>query len=429
MSAIEDLLTGAFEADAQMVRAEDVPPLMLPGQRRAYHRWSPRTIRLIIPLAAAVAVIAAVLATEVVVPLITGGPDAHGRALSQRARIALFGAAAGIRQPRFLVGLASGNGSTSDIGVYGARTGRMIAHVNPPRPGLTFTATAATAGGLSFVVAAAPRSGPCETGFYRLLLSPAGQLASLTPLALVDGEIIPPSGLAASADGRTIAFTANRCGAGKGWLGVMDLASRKVRKWRADAEDLWSLSLSENGRLVLYVNSTVYGGDGSVQVLRTDARPGTLSQRARVVIPGDTGVAADGSVALTPDGKTVLACTESGPGTSGHRTAVLSALTVATGMPLGVVQSWRNPAAAPCVISAAPASGYLFLSDISRRGIGTAIDVATGQSWQVGARAAEPPDWTVLVTMEQFSRSCAPSRAGRAAARTGCRAAAPAAAS
>ncbi|HEY2639045.1 MAG TPA: hypothetical protein VGI66_04060 [Streptosporangiaceae bacterium] len=110
-----------------------------------------------------------------------------------------------------------------------------------------------------------------------------------------------------------------------------------------------------------------------------------------MVTAGGAGVAADGSVALTPDGKTVLACTESGAGAPGRRTATLSALALATGRPLGAVHIWQSPAAAPCMISAAPASGYLFLSEISRRGIGTAIDVITGRSWQVGDGTQNPP--------------------------------------
>ncbi len=329
------------------------------------------------------------LAAEVLVPRLTAGPGGKGQALSQGARVALFGTSAGVRQPRYLVGIYQG--TSGDIGVYAARTGAMIAHVSPPRPGLNFTATAATASGLSFVVAAAPRSSPCETWFYRLTLSSTGRVASLAPLLMVHGEIIPASGLTASADGRTVAYTANGCGQGNGWLGVLNVTTRKVRTWRADAEDLWSLSLSATGRLVLYVNSTVYGGDGSVQVLRTDARPGTLSKRARVVVPGAAGVGADGSVALTPDGATVLACTERGTGSPGQRTATLSAVAVATGSPLGIVHTWRNPAAAPCMISAAPAGGYLILSDISPEGIGTELDLITGHWWRIGSGDQNPP--------------------------------------
>jgi hypothetical protein len=395
VNAIEDLLSDAFEADAQTVRAEDVPALAIacqPGSRRS---WSSRMTRsrLVVPLAAAAAVIAVVLGAGLVVPGLLAGPGAAGRALSQRARSALFGTLTAVRPPRYLVGLENGSGSASDVGIYSARTGRLIAQVSPPRPGLGFIATAAARGDLSFVVAAAPRSGQCATWFYQLTLSSTGRVASLTPLAVprVPGEIIPPSGLTASADGRTVAYTANGCGQGNGWLGVIDLVSHKARTWRADAEDLWSLSLSATGRLVLYVNSTVYGGDGSVQVLRTNARPGALSERARVVAPGDAGVGADGSVALTPDGRTVLACTEAGTGSAGPRTANVSALAVATGSPLGVVHSWRHVDAAPCMITAAPSGGYLIVADISTHGIGIGLDLATGRSWQIGGGRPNPP--------------------------------------
>ena len=395
MNAIEDLLRDAFEADAQTVRAEDVPPLAIacqPGSRRSLSSRLTRS-RLVVPLAAAAAVIAVVLGAGLVVPGLLAGPGTAGRALSQRARSALFGTLTTVRPPRYLVGLDNGSGPASDVGIYSARTGRLIAQVSPPRSGLGFIATAAAGGDLSFVVAAAARSGQCATWFYRLTLSSTGRVASLTPLAVprVPGEIIPPSGLTASADGRTVAYTANGCGHGNGWLGVIDLVSHKARIWRADAEDLWSLSLSATGGLVLYVNSTVYGGDGSVQVLRTDARPGALSERARVVAPGNAGVGADGSVALTPDGRTVLACTEAGTGSAGQRTANVSALAVATGSPLGVVHSWRHVDSAPCMISAAPSGGYLIVADISMHGIGIGLDLATGRSWQIGLGRPNPP--------------------------------------
>jgi hypothetical protein len=96
-------------------------------------------------------------------------------------------------------------------------------------------------------------------------------------------------------------------------------------------------------------------------------------------------------VTLTPDGKTVLACTESGAGAPGHRTATLSALAVATGSPLGVVHTWPHIGAAPCMISAAPAGGYLIVSDIGQRGIGTGLDLVTGKTWRIPGGGQDPP--------------------------------------
>jgi hypothetical protein len=391
VAAIEDLLRDAFQADALTVRAGDMPPLATPPSRRAGRSMSGLLLnsRFAIPLAAAVAVVTVVLAAELVMPRLVAGRETAGAPLSPQLRSTLFGAP-DARQPPYLVGGYDSSGLGADIGVYSARTGRMLSHLRPPRPHLFFDATAATADDLSFVVAAEPRSGSCVTWLYRLTLTRTGKVASLAPLRVpeVAGEIIPPSGLSASASGQTIAYTANGCGQGDGWLGVIDVASGSVRTWKADAEDLLSLSLSANGQHVLYVNSTVYGGDGSVQMLQTRARPGSLARRARIVVPGAAGVGANGSVALTTDGTTVLACTESGG--SGSHTATLSALTASTGRPLGIVHRWEDVTVAPCTIDAVPATDYLLVSDISGA-MAIRINLATGQTWQIPGRGQNPP--------------------------------------
>jgi hypothetical protein len=385
VSSIEDLLRDAFQADAQTMRAEDVPDLATSRGRARPARSSRMLVsRLAVPLTAAAAVVAVVLTAELVAPRLMTGPGVAGQPLSPQTRSALFGSGAGTRQPPYLIGEYNSSGSVTSIGVYSVRTGRMVSHIVPPRAGLTFTASAATGNDLSFVVAASPRAGSCVTWFYRLTLTQRGQAASLVPLRVPEahGEIVPPNGLTASASGQTIAYTANGCGSGKGWLGVIELGSRTVRSWKADAEFLWSLSLSADGQLVLYVDSTIYGGDGSVRLLPTSARPGLLSQRARVVVPGDEGVAADGSVALTPDGKTIIACTDARSTSPGPLTATLSALTAATGRPLGVLYRWPGVAVAPCIVSSVAAGRYLVVSDISAA-IGIRLDLATGQARKI----------------------------------------------
>ncbi len=391
MSAIEDLLTDAFHAEAQTVQAESVPPLAS-GPRSPHRAGSILTARKsLAAAAAAAAVLVVVLAAAVAVPRLMTGSDQAGQPISAATRSALFGATAGTRQPPYFIGAYDVPGSAADVGIYNARTGRMVSHVSPPERGLTFSATAPTGNVLSFIVTAEPGPGHCSTWFYRLTLTAAGGVASLVPLQEVHGEIIPPSGLTASAGGQTVAYTANGCGGGKGWLSVIDLRSRTIKTWQADAEDLWSLSMSADGRLVLYVDSTVYGGDGSVQVLRTSARPGPLSRVARIVVPGGSGVGADGSVAMTPDGNYFFACTEAGAGSPAAHTATVTALAVATGSPLGALHTWSNVHMAPCMVSAVPTGGYLMVSDISPHAIGTRLDLATGQTWQVGGDAGNPP--------------------------------------
>ncbi len=395
MNTIEDRLRDAFRADALTVTAvpqftgQETVPAGAAGRgragRRSWRRASGPGGRLLRPLAAAAAVTAIAVFAALAVPRLLPGSGTAAGPISPDARAALFGPGTPARQPPFLVGVSGGSGPDG-IGVYSSRTGRLTASLRPPRPGLSFRASAATAADLTFVVAAERGPKSCATWLYRLRLTPRGRIASLTPLAVpkVAGEILPPSGLSASATGKVIAYTADRCGGGKGWLGVIHLASRSVRTWRADSEDLWSLSLSASGTALLYVDTQVYGGDGTVRLLRTDAPPGALSARARVVLPASQGIGEAGSVALSPDGKTLLACAES------QHAAALSAYSTATGSLLGQLHQWRNVNVSPCMISAVPNGRYVLVSDILLRSIGTRLDLVTGRARPVPGGQPDP---------------------------------------
>ncbi len=394
MNTIEDRLRDAFRADALTVTAvpELADQVAVPASAartpvaRAWLRASGPGRLLVGPLTAAAAVTAIAVLAAVAIPRLLPGPGTAAGPMSRNARVALFGAGAAAGQPPFLVGISAGSGRAAGLGVYNARTGQLITSLRPPRPGLSFRATAATAGNLSFIVAAEPRSGSCATWFYRLRLTRQGRLASLTPLAVpkVPGEIIPASGLSASATGKVIAYTANRCGGGEGWLGVIRVASGSVRTWQADSEDLRSLSLSASGAALLYVDPPAYGGDGTVRLLGTDARPGALSARARVFLPASRGIADAGSVALSPDAKTLLACAES------QHAATLSAYDIATGRWLGLLHQWRNVGVSPCMISAVPAGRYVLVSDILLHDIGTRLNLSTGRAWPVPGVQQDP---------------------------------------
>ena len=137
-------------------------------------------------------------------------------------------------------------------------------------------ATAATADGRAFIVAAEMSQGGCSTWLYRLQLTAQGHEAALTPLKVpkVNGLIPPVNGLSAGADGNTVAYSASPCSQGQdGLVGVISLRTGRVRTWRLNATSAWSVSLSPDGRTLAFVDSVVYGGDGTVRTMPADAPP------------------------------------------------------------------------------------------------------------------------------------------------------------
>jgi len=47
----------------------------------------------------------------------------------------------------------------------------------------------------------------------------------------------------------------------------------RVRTWRLNATSAWSVSLSPDGRTLAFVDTVVYGGDGTVRTMPADAPP------------------------------------------------------------------------------------------------------------------------------------------------------------
>ena len=249
------------------------------------------------------------VAASAVIPQISAGPQRGAPVMPAATRRSLFGTRPPGAPLAYFVGLP---GAGAGLGVYNAATGQIVARLRPPERGLHFSATAATADGRTFVVAASGRKGSCDTLLYRLRLNAGGQPGALTPLAVpeVAGHLITPTSLAASADGRTIAYASARCGGSNsapGHAGVIDLATRQVRTWVITLpEGLMSLSLSGAGRTLAFTEATALGGDGTARVLSTDSPAGLLAQRARAVLPAALQAQA---VALSPAGNVLLACT------------------------------------------------------------------------------------------------------------------------
>lgn len=368
MNAIEDQLRDAYRAAADTVGPDSVPALpdlsasgrARPGTRSALGRThGQRWRRLAIPVAAAVAV--SLIATTAWLARSGGSPSGGlGPAVGGSAPA-----------PPFIVGFSGYTGGR--LTVYQATTGQVLARIAAPGRGFDTLHAAATSSGRSFVVAASRTKGGCYTRFYRLRLTPGGHLDSMTPLAVPLARGALTYGVAASADGKTVAYTAGPCDGGHGQVGVLHVGSQAIRTWPLSSEGAMSPSLSPDGRLLYFVNTTVFGGDGTVRALRTDAPPGPATRRARIVLPASAWNSESGSITLARHGRALLVCSVT------HHAATLAAYNPATGHRFSVVRTWQHIDVVPCDVTATPAGNRALVSDIGP-GLGFRVDLATGHA-------------------------------------------------
>jgi WD40 repeat protein len=277
-------------------------------------------------------------------------------------------------QPPFIVGLNMGN-PRADLAVFSAATGRPLTTVQPPRD-MFFRDTAATSDGRTFIIAAESTAKKCDTWFYKLRLTAQGNAGTLTPFAIreVSGLILSSNGLSASGDGRLITYSAELCTDNRrGVIGVANALTGQVRTSPLNSESAWSLSLSPDGRVIGFVNTVLYGGDGSIRLLRADEMGRQTAVRVPVILPAGDRIDVNGTIAMSPDGGTILACSE------GQKTAVLAAYNAQTGTLLGIVHTWSHVQAAPCELAYAPSGQYVLVYNLDVAGTFTKIDVATRQ--------------------------------------------------
>ena len=339
MNTIEDRLRDAYRAAAQTVRPESIrgapgqpPRAARPGPRPASSARSRRN-RIMVPLAAAAAVALIAVAATVVLPGTRTGQGPGGAAASGAL-------------PRFF--LASPQTQTGEhTAVFSATTGRELALLTPPRPGWAISAAAATGNDRTFVLAAASGSGCGTTTLYRLRLTARGRPSSLAPLTAprIKGSV---TALAASADGRTIAYATEFCGAtsdSPGAIGVVHAGTGQTRQWtwRPDpGQTIDSVTITANGRLIEYAASpTKITSSGSAQslpvrtlrLLPADAPPGRAAQRSRAVVTMSRAAPAElfNSAAIAPDGRTLYFCTQRDSDHHGRSVMVLRGYNLATG--------------------------------------------------------------------------------------------------
>jgi len=410
MSKLEDRLREAFRADAGLVRPESIPPAPpvppRPG-RPARGRPGPRRARVLIPLAAAAAIIAIAVGVSLATPLFRGSsaprtvpsvPAPHTRpvpapTLAGDASTGVPASAPAPGLPRFYVTVYyAPAGGVNYIVVRDATTGQALARINPPA-GQVFAMLAAPAGDRTFVTALGPGSG-CSAQLQEFRLNAQGQPGPLVPLHITLPGISNTYGdLAITPDGRTIGYASYLCD-GQGEVGVIHLATRQVRVWSVNETppSLYNrpmaLSLSADGGLLGYASF-----DGT-SMLNTTAPAGSLSARSRLVSRSAIWEAVSG------DGKALYGCSIS-PYRSGRPLPDVGTLTYSriplTGGPDHVIASWTGVRGPQCYASLDPAGNYLLVQyptiahgaiDWSRPAI---LDLRTGRLTDVNAPAFYGP--------------------------------------
>jgi hypothetical protein len=379
VNTIEDRLRDAYRAAADTVGPDSVPDLAdrpAPGRartERAIRDGSRRWRRLAIPVAAAAAV--SLIATTVWLARPDGTrPNGPGGLIGSGTATA----------PPFIVGVPAGK--PSQLAVYSASTGRALAAIPAPGSGLGFVQTAPTSNNRAFIVAVARLHGGCSTQFYRLLLTADGRLASMTKLDFPAAPTALLDGMAATPDGKTIAWSGGGCaGGGHGTITVVTAHGGSVvsRHWSLQEEGVADMSLSPDGRMLYFLNRLGSGG-GVIRALRTSAKPGPMVRRSRAMgWGGSASLRQDGGIALARGGRVQLVCVVV-PGA-----AILASYNLATSR-VHTIHTWRHVVATPCAI-ATTADGKRALVSGIVPGIGTRVDLAAGRVQPIAGHLASPP--------------------------------------
>jgi hypothetical protein len=243
-------------------------------------------------------------------------------------------------------------------------TGHVTAQVSSP-PGQIFSHVAGDASDRTFYVAAqqADVMATCRAYFYRFSLNANGQASALTRLP-GSGQAGLPTALAASADGRKLAFSITHCGDGGatkippsqaiGYIGLLDTASGKITgRWTYDMGEDYatSLSLTPDGNLLAFAQYLPDGSAIVAKTLRTDTPSGTVDQASTAVgLPGVSSLSA---------GAALYGCISTDK-SAGRVANQLGVYGLATGHLDAVLHTWTGPAAS-CVLAPNPVHGDLLV--------------------------------------------------------------------
>ncbi|HTX26123.1 MAG TPA: hypothetical protein VME19_03780 [Streptosporangiaceae bacterium] len=270
--------------------------------------------------------------------------------------------------------------SPAPVIVGNAFTGRVLATVSAPVPGLGFTGVAAAGDDRTFVLAAQETS-PATVVFYELRLTAGGRVASLTRLLSVSSPGVP--GFALSADASRLAYVTTY------GIRVVSLATGASRTWTADGHTVvgraGELSWAGDQTLALYWASVAPGSrQTGIRLLNTSAPGGDLlSSRLIIGVPEATAFGQmDGlsGLLITSDGSKVFATAESGqpdnPGAevvefsarTGQALAVVSPRAGESGMGTSCGALWTDPSGeqltAECGGAVTVANGHFTAADL-----------------------------------------------------------------
>jgi hypothetical protein len=333
VKALEDRLRDAYQAVAGTIDAATIPAPPAVSQSRSALR---RGMRVIVPLAAAVAV--TVMAITTAIPL--------GVAPRHHPRPATTGAAGPSGFPPFIV-VATG----PSLKVVRTGTGTQVASIAAPA-GQKFEDVASGGAAQTFLTATGPAgSAPCSASFYQFGLSATGQPSPLTFLRVVSGSL--PTAVAGVAGGG-YAYSAVHCDPSppNGLIGISDSAGN--RTWAYDEQDDYTNSLgvtADAGTLALSLLMPQSSGD---RLLNTQSSAATVDEASRAVPSAPYAEA----LAISPDGATVYACVAAEPRPE------LDAYHAATGSLLTVLHQWPQYSSADfaCQVSADPAGRFLLIA-------------------------------------------------------------------
>jgi hypothetical protein len=251
-------------------------------------------------------------------------------------------------------------GGVDYILVRDTATGKVTGRINPPGSSV-FAGLATPAGDRTFITAIDPDTGCSPVQLYQFRLSHLGVPGPLEPLHVTLPGAVPQAlgDLAITPDGGTIAYESRGCTAiGQGEVGVVNLAARQVRAWAVPGgnpvtSQIMDVSLSADGRLLGFAT---FAG---TRVLPTSAPAGSVFGRSRLV--SRTAIWA----AITADGDALYGCSVSPLGSGAGPLPDTGTLTYfrtsLTGGPDHVIASWPRVRGPQCYASLDPGGDYLLV--------------------------------------------------------------------
>jgi hypothetical protein len=311
MNTLEDRLRAATRAAAGTVADDSAPPLRLPqpGHRPRWSAWGSHK-RLIVPLAAAAAVIAVISGSILV---------AGSRPLARPSPVTVSGLPAYFLETPFLEPVAlpvrtvnppipSQGRSNDTVRVVATATGKVVATATLPG-----NVTAIAASRDAFF--AAVRSGNLAR-FYEIRLTAgyAGTTVTELPIPPVPPGAAPVAFMAASPNGAELAYATELTGGDLGGrnLVVASTTDGSERVWTTPARDsqgyLDQMNWLADGRTLAFnwIASIASSAEVSLHLLDT-AAPGSDLLAGRAVLPSVYAAQAfNNDTTLSPNGHVVV---------------------------------------------------------------------------------------------------------------------------